>query len=401
MAKAKVVKQAQPADAIDVFLAQLNKDMKGVGRVDRGRDISWLDPERMRTGILGLDVVSRGGLPRGGLVQFWGPFSCGKTTTALHCMAAEQKVGEDTLFAAAEGFNKDWARKNGLWIPYAEEEREGQTADALAQMDAYDAYGVQEGYGTVAVIQHVHGDGLLEAVARAVKTNLFSIVVVDSLAVLRNTRQIEEAQIGDEDMGGGGQINMFNRFIGRCFSALNTKYNANNEIDMYGEFSNQTCVLCLNQARQKLAGGGKRPGQVLYQPPGGEGLKHCWHLSVEFRKGEELGEKEGLDGRNNWTPWGVEIRIRSNKSKIGPSGRSAAWELYTEDHEAFSAGAVDVAKEIRVWGVYYDIIHVQGAWYSLPDGQRVNGKDEVDRALANEPELRQNIADAVIEACKR
>lgn len=394
---------APEKDRLDVFVEELNKMMKGVGRIDRGRDITWIDPPRIRTGILGLDVVSRGGLPRGGLVQFWGPFSSGKTTTAMHVMKAEQRAGRPVMFAAGEGFVKDWARKNGVWIPYSKDEYEATDGDAdlEAQMKAYDESGEEAGFGTVAVAQHVHGDGLLEAVSKAVKSNLFSVVVVDSLAILRNTRQIEEMEVGQEEMGGGGQITMFNRFLGKCFSALNAKYSETGELDMYGNRGNSTCILCINQARIKMGGMKKGPGQVSYQPVGGEGLKHAWHVSVEFRKGEELGEQESIDGKQNWTPWGCEIRVRTDKCKIGPKGRSAGWDLYTEDHESFTAGSVDTAKEVRIWGVHYNVIEQMGAWYVLPGGKRVNGKDSVDALLREDPALCTTLEDQIIEAARR
>jgi RecA/RadA recombinase len=377
--------------------------MKGIGRIDLGRDISWLDPERIDSGILGLDVVSRGGLPRGGIVTFWGPWSTAKTTTLIKVMAAEQRRGRDTFFGAGEGFVKDWARKNGLWIPYSKDEYEIAVGDeeTIAAMRVYDAWGVEQGYGTVAVLQHVHGDGLLEAVAQIVKQNLFSVVGVDSLAVLKNTKQIEEAEIGDDEMGGGGQTKMLNRFTARITSALNTRYNDSGEIDMNGRHCNKTCVVCLNQARINMKAR-VRPGQgPVFQPVGGEGLKHTWHLSVAFRKGEMLAEKESLDGKQVNDQWGNEIRIRSDKSKIGPEGRSATWDLYIADHAPFSTGDIDTAKETRIWGIHYGVIEQSGNTYMFQGEKLAVGKDNVDEALRAQPELQQAVAAQVREVCRR
>lgn len=407
---ATVYLPVQDRAQLQAFVKKMNHDMKGVGRIDLGADITWMDPPRIRTGILGIDVASRGGLPRGGIVQFWGPYSSGKTTSAMHAMRAEQRLGNPTAFCAGEGFSKDWARKNGLWIPYSADEYRDVAADdrysvevrndIAAQMAAYDEWGTVQGFGPLVVMQHVHGDGLLEGAARAVKANVFSIVTIDSLAILRNERQLEEMEIGQEEMGGGGQISMFNRFMGRVFSALNTKYTADNEPDMNGQRGNLTCVLCLNQARIKF-GVSKIPGQVSYKPVGGEGIAHAWHFSLQFRRGEELGEKETLGDKQNWTPWGTEIKVTCDKSKIGPKGRTAMWDLYTEDHEAFKAGDVDSGKEARLWGVYYNVIEVNGAWYSYRGERIANGKDNVDAALRANDALRGEIEQQVIDICRR
>lgn len=411
MARSKLIDTVvSPRDDLSAFVDELNKAMKGVGRIDRGADISWLDPPRIRTGILGIDVASGGGLPRGGIVQFWGGFSAGKTTSAMHAMRMEQRAGRNTAFCAGEGFSKQWARQNGLWIAFSKSEYENLDAEfaedpegksaQLNYMQAYDSWGTQNGFADVAVIQHMHGDGLLEAAARAIKRNIFSIIVIDSLAVLKNTRQIEEAEIGDEETGGGGQIQMFNRFIGRCFSALNTKYDESNTIDMNGNMANGTCVLCLNQHRVKF-GGRARPGQIMYKSFGGEGLAHAWMFSLEFRRGEELGAETKIDGVDKWTPWGSTINVVCDKSKICVRGRRANWDLYTADHGEFKAGDVDSAQEARIWGVYYNIIEQSGHTYLYNGEKLASGKDNVDTFLRTNEAIRLEIEEKVIAACRQ
>lgn len=400
----KVAKAEEPADALDKFVEDMNKMMKGVGRIDRGRNVKWIDPERIQTGILGLDVVSCGGIPRGSASQFWGPFSTGKTTTAIQTMKAEQRRGKHGLFGAAEGFGKDWARKNGLWIPYSDDEYEAAAGDhaLIKSMEAYDQWGRDSGFGDVFVLQHLHGDGLLEAMVQGLKRNLFSVMVLDSLAMLRNSRQIEEEEVGQESYGGGGTVNMYNRFVAKAFSALNTKYDDEGKVDMNGGVGNQTALICINQARIKI-GGMSRGHGPSYQAPGGEGLKHAWHFSILFSKGEEMGEEVRQGDRTVWSPYGHEVQIRCNKSKVGIPYRTARWELYTEDgrRDGFNAGDVNTAKEVRTWGVYYKIIETNGAWYSY-NGDRIGqGGDKVDAYLRENPELAAEISAKVIAACRR
>lgn len=413
------------ADRIDLVLLDINRQMKGVGRIDRGRDISYLDPPRIRTGILGLDIVSNGGLPRGGIVEFWGPKSSSKTTSAFHVMREEQRRGNHVAFAAGEGFSKTWARHNGLWIPYSDAEYESTDESDHEQMRAYDAWGVENGMGTVCVLQHVHGDGLLEMVAQVVKANIFAVVVVDSLAVLKNSRQLGETPaggrmsgekavtIGDEDRGGGGQIQMFNRFMNRIFSAMNTRYSLYNDegkkdpngtnmmMDMDGLIMNQTCLICLNQARQKgISGAGGRGMGIQYQPVGGEGLRHFFQFSAFFRRGEEIGDNQMFDGDKRWTHWAIEATVKGTKSKIGPEGKFANWHLYIDDHAPFEKGQIDRAREVRVWGVEYEVIQQKGAFYSYLGHSIAQGKENVDEVLREDPDLQREIEDEIIKRCR-
>jgi RecA/RadA recombinase len=407
------VRTLKQADSIDALVADLNKKMKGLGRIDRGKDISYLDPPRRRSGILSIDVLSNGGLPAGSIIQYWGPYSSGKTSSLLRSMSVEQMAGRSSAFAAGEGFSKDWARHQGLYIPYSDEEyeiaedkvRHGFAhPDTVAQMRLYDAWATSEEgqrFGTICVVQHMHGDGLLEATFQCVRSNLFSIVGVDSLAVLKNTRQLEDAEVGDEERGGGGQISMFNRFMCKVFSAMNTKYDDTNTPNMYGERANETALVCLNQARIKFGAQGPGGGKQ-YQPVGGEGLLHAWQFSLFFQQGDELGKTESIDGSQRWVSWGIEVTAKVTKSKISPKGRPPGrWDLYTDDHAGFRKGQVDQAKEARFWGVFWEVIHHGGSGnYTLPGGYAVRGKENLDAILIEDPTMRMRIEEEVIKRCR-
>jgi RecA/RadA recombinase len=396
---------------------QMNKDMKGVGRVDLGADIKWIDPPRIRTGILGLDVVSTGGLPRGSLVEAWGPYSSGKTTTLMQACAREQERGQNVGLAMPETFNKKWARTNGLWIPHSGEEfdeeeqavkREGVLNGETHEVrwrrlrSAMEAYNEpRPGWGEAMLIQHAHGDGLLEAVYRFAVSNTLSVILTDSIAVCRNTRQIEEMEVGDEERGGGGQNQMLNRFTNKCMSALNRRYNEKGEQDPQGEIGNTTLIACINQARVKMGGQPKRGGGVDYKPFGGEGLRHAWHLSLYFRRGEAIGEEETVGEHKAYMPHAMEIRVKGDKSKVGPPYRSASWTLQVVEQDGHPAGYVDPAQQARAWGIYYGVIEQNGAWYVLEDGTRCNGKDKLDAILREDVLLRKSIEDRVIDCCRR
>ena len=255
----KVTKTDMPVNQRNLIalVDSLNKDMKGLGTIGIGSNIAWLDPDRLRSGILGLDVLSAGGLPRRSLIQFWGVFSSAKTSSTILAMAAAQRQGHNVALGAAETFNKTWARDLGAWVQFSagEFDQREQLADNAtdwkaerAQMEEYNKG--RAGLGQFVLALHPHGDGLLEIVAQIVKSNTCALVAVDSIAVCKPSALLDENEIGDDERGSGRQIQMLIRFMNRCVSAFSTRYNDDGEQEDGGDHYNETSVLCINQARQ-------------------------------------------------------------------------------------------------------------------------------------------------------
>lgn len=407
----KVVHEVNPKLVnLQALIDKLSKDMGGLGSIGFGSDIQWLDPERIRTGILGLDVLSAGGLPRRSLTQFWGVFSSAKTSTALMVMAAEQRAGRHVLLAPAETFNKQWARELGCWIPYNPKEfavaemrsraRKAEWAEERGLMEQYNQSGA--GRGEFVLALHPHGDGMLEMVAQAVNSNAISLAVVDSIAVCKPASLLDDNEVGDDERGSGRQIQMLIRFMNRCLSSFSKQYDASGVVKDGGGHHNEVAVLCINQARQVQGGMPQRGGGASYKPSMGDALRHFWNLSVEFRKGEQLGEDDNLGGdRKVFTRHGITVNAHGDKSRVGPQYRNATWQFLITEHGGRKRGTVNPAQEARIWGVYYDVIRKDGAWYTMPDGQRVNGKDAVQEVIENDPGLRQAIEDEVIIRCRQ
>ncbi len=421
-AKALPVKKVTPAELpkslarIQALCIDLNKKMDGLGHIGVGSDVRWLDPARIRTGILGFDVLSSGGLPRRSMTHLWGPFSVAKTTTLLKMMANCQRRGGNVLYSPSETFFKDWGRKVGCWIQYSQDEyrkidddnklaREDK-AEVIAAMRTYDAGA--EGLGQFALLMHPFGDALLEGTAQAVRSGVFDIVGVDSLAACKPTKVLEENEVGDDERGSGKQIQMLIQFGNRINSAFSTRYDAagNASPKTGGVFHNETAVVCINQAVQDqtpVMGPMRGAGGVKYQPSMGKKLLHYWNLSVEFRRGylEDAQDEVMLDGDKRKQAAGIDVVAKCDKSKVGVPYRTASWHLYTREFNGHMPGDVDAAREARVWGVQYDVIEAEGAWYTMPGGRRVNGKDKVDTILREEPELRAQIEEEVIARCRR
>lgn len=375
------------------------KKSKSLGRVDMGKDISFLDPPRLRTGILAMDVITCGGIPQGRRTQLWGPFSCGKSTTLYTILGAAQARGEPVAIGVSEMFDKPWARKNGLLVPYDDEElmeirkKSAKRATLIEQSMA--------DWPLVVVLQHTYGDAVLELTYDAVKSNLFTVVGFDSLGSVKRYADVEERSV--EDQKRGGEASLFGAFCSKMYSAFNTKYDANTLEPLAqatkesGEIiDNTTALVCINQARQQV-GGYNPTGQTRYYPLGGEALKHFWDLSVQFTKGPKF--KAKLKGDADLV-YGQQIRAFVDKSKIGPPEREGDWLLYLERHNGHEPGEIDNAAQAFYWAGYFDLLDSAGQMIII-DGEKFRGKEAALAALRENPNLVRRLTEDVIAAARR
>lgn len=408
----KVTPTAKPAriTMLEALVSDLNKKMKGLGHIGIGSNIQWLDPDRLRTGVLSLDVISCGGLPRRSMIQFWGPYSSAKTTTTLLALAAAQRIGHNVMLAAAETFNKQWGRTLGAWIQYSAEEFDKLESELSGKdptewkqtREAMEIYNEgAPGLGQFLVAMHPFGDGLLELTYQILRTNQVALGAVDSFAVCKPSKLIEENEVGDNERGSGQQIQMLIQFCNKMLSAFSGRYDEEGNQKDGGVVANETSLIAINQARMDQNAGPQRGNYVKYKPAMGEALNHFWNLSCEFRKGEEIGEEVKIGERTHYARYQQEVRVLGHKSRVGPPHRSGSFTLTLADYKGQKKGTIDVARESRTWGVYYNVIDAQGAWYVLPDGSRHNGKDKVDQVLREDEALRNSIDEEVLVRCRR
>lgn len=375
--------------AIADFVKSMNqglKKSKGMGRIDIGAHIQFIDPGRILMGILGFDLLSNGGVPRGMPTQLWGPFSSGKTTTAIHMIKAVQRIGGTVCWAAAESFDKRWARKNGVLVPYSDEELHHMRKRGLEER-ADRIEEEQDDWPTFVVMQHAHGDGLLEMVCQGLTSNMFDLMVVDSLGQVRNYKDLEEHSLEDDKYG--GEAKLFSSFTKKVQSAFNKRFDPKTGAISQDDnaLPNQTALVCINQAREKIGGYNPRPGTPIYKPVGGEALKHLWHLSLEFSKGQKLKTERNKETKEPPKVYGQTIQAFCDKSKIGPPFREAEWDLYFQNHEGFIAGEVDVGMEVLDHGVQFGVIDRSGSNYFI-NGEKINGRDNAIDFLRNNDEER-------------
>jgi recombination protein RecA len=242
------------------------------------------------TGSVGLDLaLGVGGLPRGRVVEIYGPESSGKTTLTLQAIAQAQKAGGVCAFIDAEhALDVVYARKLGVRIE-----------DLL-------------------ISQPDHGEQALEIADRLVGTGAVDLIVIDSVAALVPKAEIE-GEMGDAHMG------LQARLMSQALRKLTAATNRNN-----------TCVVFINQLRQKIG--------VVYGNPetttGGNALKFYASVRLDIRKTGVV--------KNGDTPIGTKARVKVVKNKVAPPFREAEFEILYGMGVNWAGELVDLASEAGV-----------------------------------------------------
>jgi recombination protein RecA len=250
------------------------------------------------TGSVGLDLaLGVGGLPRGRVIEVFGPESSGKTTMTLHAIAQAQKAGGVCAFIDAEhALDVTYARKLGVRVE-----------DLL-------------------VSQPDHGEQALEIADKLVGTGAVDLIVIDSVAALVPKAEIE-GDMGDSHMG------LQARLMSQALRKLTAATSRNN-----------ACVIFINQLRQKIG--------VVYGNPetttGGNALKFYASVRLDIRKTGVV--KNGEQAIGNKT------RVKVVKNKVAPPFRECEFEILYGVGVSAAAEIVDLASEaglLEKSGAYY------------------------------------------------
>ncbi len=326
-------KPTDKAAALKAALAQIEKSFGKGAIMKMDGSTPQEELQVISTGSLGLDLaLGVGGLPRGRIVEIFGPESSGKTTLCLETIAQCQKIGGVCAFIDAENaFDPVYARKLGVKVE------------------------------DLMVSQPDTGEQALEICDMLVRSGGVDMVVVDSVAALVPKAEIE-GDMGDSHVG------LQARLMSQALRKLTGHIKKTN-----------TLVVFINQLRMKIG--------VMFGNPetttGGNALKFYSSVRIDIRGTTQI-KPTGKDE----TPIGKETKVKVVKNKVAPPFRSAAFDILYGEGISWEGELIDL-------GDKYGIIQKSGAWYSY-DGNKIGqGKENVRIWLKENPEIANQIAEKI------
>lgn len=298
--------------------------------------------EVISTGSIALDTaLGVGGVPKGRVIEIYGPESSGKTTLALHIVAQAQKTGGLAAYIDAEhALDPEYAKKLGVDIDNL----------FISQPDS--------------------GEQALEICDQLVRSGALDVIVIDSVAAL-----VPKAEI-DGEMG-EMQVGLQARLMSQALRKMTASISRTN-----------TCVIFINQIRMKIG--------VMFGNPettsGGNALKFYASVRLDVRSVQNIKGNTGdplVSAKDeDSSVVGKKTKVKVVKNKVAPPLKVATFDiLYGE--------GISRLGELVELGVQLEVIQKNGSWYSYKDARLGQGAENVKKILTDNPELADEIEDIV------
>lgn len=332
---ANTVNNTDRDKALSAALDQIQKQFGKGAIMKLGDDSARTNIEAISTGSISLDLATGvGGLPKGRIIEIFGPESSGKTTLTLHCIAEAQKCGGKAAFIDAEhALDPVYARNLGVDI------------DELL------------------VSQPDTGEQALEICELLARSGALDIIVIDSVAALVPKAEIQ-GEMGDSHVG--LQARLMSQALRKIAGAVN---------------KSNTCVIFINQLREKIG--------VMFGNPetttGGRALKFYASMRLDVRRVETI--KKGEEMLGNRT------RVKVVKNKVAPPFKKAEFDIMYVTGISLSGDVLDTAVELKIvdkagsWYSYNGERIGQG---------RENVKDFLENNSAMLEEIRLKVLDTIV-----
>jgi len=346
MAKEKVVKADKETvkefkgarKNVDAVVQEI-RDKFGEGMIMKLGDVKRVDIEAISTGSISLDLaLGIGGVPKGRIVEIYGPESSGKTTLTLHIIANAQKAGGVAAFVDAEhAMDPEYAKKIGVNVDEL----------LISQPDS--------------------GEQALDIVETLVRSNAVDVIVIDSVAALVPRAEIE-GEMGDHHVG--RQARLMSQAL-RKLTAIIAKSNV--------------VVIFINQIRMKIG--------VMFGNPetttGGNALKFYSSVRIEIRRAAQIKKNEEVVGNR--------INVKVVKNKVAPPFRHTEFDIMYNQGISFEGDLIDTGIKFEVLkksgnSIHYGDMKLGAGRESAKDFLRENNK----LAKEIEKEVWKKVREAIV-----